>query len=116
MEPLSPGMATLSIRYFKKCILILITVVFSQQLYSQPKITIILPDHGPVGSTVTIHGRNFNLIAGNNIVFLGGVRTKVLAATSTTIRVQVPVGANEQLITVTTNALTATASQAYHVT
>ncbi|HZG23916.1 MAG TPA: FG-GAP-like repeat-containing protein, partial [Chitinophagaceae bacterium] len=116
MEPLSPGTATLCIRCLKRCILILITVVFSQQLYSQPKITTILPDHGPVGSTVTIHGMNFNSIAGNNIVFLGGVRTKVLAATSTSISVQVPVGANDQLITVTTNALTATASQAYHVT
>jgi gliding motility-associated-like protein len=58
-----------------------------------PTITSFTPTSGPVGTTVTITGTNFNTTVANNIVFFGATKATVTAATATSLTVTVPVGA-----------------------
>ena len=65
-----------------------------------PEITSINPRSGPVGTLITIRGRNFNpTVEGSSILFWGGPASgrgnplaTPLSASSTAIRVQVPAG------------------------
>ena len=66
-----------------------------------PVITSFNPASGPISTTVTITGQNFNPTAANNIVFFGATSATVIGATSTTLTVTVPYGANYQYISVT---------------
>ncbi|SDH19013.1 FG-GAP-like repeat-containing protein [Mucilaginibacter gossypii] len=81
-----------------------------------PVINSFTPLSGPVGTTVTISGKNFNAIAANNIVFFGVAKATVTSATATQLVVKVPVGANHQPITVATNGLMAASSKIFDVT
>ena len=64
-----------------------VLIIFcSNILYSQvPTITSFTPTTGPVGTTVTITGTNFNTTAANNIVWFGA--TKAVVTTAVTISV-----------------------------
>lgn len=73
---------------------------------AQPTITGFSPSSGPVGSTVTITGTQFDATAVNDIVYFGAARAAVSAATATTLTVTVPVGATYQPMTVTAHGLT----------
>ncbi|MEO6851499.1 MAG: FG-GAP-like repeat-containing protein, partial [Mucilaginibacter sp.] len=81
-----------------------------------PVINSFSPLLGPVGTTVTISGKNFNTTAANNIVFVGVARATVTSATATQLVVKVPVGANHQPITVTANGFTAASPKTFDVT
>ncbi len=83
-----------------------------------PTITSFSPTSGPIGTTVTITGTNFNTTPANNIVYFGAVRASVTAASSTSLTVTVPTGATYQPITVTnfTTGLTAFSSKPFIVT
>jgi hypothetical protein len=59
------------------------------------------PISGPISTTVTITGQNFSLIPGSNVVFFGATQAVVTGATSTSLTVTVPYGANYQYISVT---------------
>src|SRR5689334_20725723 len=59
------------------------------------------PTSGPVGTTVTISGTGFNSTPDNNKVFFGATIATVTAATTNSLTVTVPSGANFQYITVT---------------
>ncbi|CAN5594288.1 hypothetical protein BH10BAC2_BH10BAC2_21220 [soil metagenome] len=65
-----------------------------------PVISSFFPLSGPVGSSVTITGKNFNEVAANNIVYFSAVRANVTAASSTSLTVTVPVGATYEPISV----------------
>lgn len=78
--------------------------------YSQPFIVYLSPKAGPVGSSVTINGANFSTTPSANIVFFGGVRATVTAATASTLTVMVPFGSMHEPVSVTTNGLTAYSS------
>jgi hypothetical protein len=65
-----------------------------------PEIISFTPTSGPVGTSVTITGTNFNTIAANNIVKFGATQATVSAATSTSLTVTVPAGATYEPITV----------------
>jgi gliding motility-associated-like protein len=65
-----------------------------------PVISSFSPASGPVGTTVTLTGTNFNITAANNVVFFGAVRASVLSAGSTQLKVTVPNGASYQPISV----------------
>jgi hypothetical protein len=83
--------------------------------HAQPgpaKITSFSPTSGPVGTTVTIIGLNFNSTPANNYVFFGATKATVTTASTTTLTVTVPAGATYQYITVTNNVLPATAYSA----
>ena len=60
----------------------------------QPTITSVAPIAGPIGTSVSISGTNFNPVPANNIVFFGGVRANVTAATTTSLTVTIPTGAS----------------------
>ncbi|MBY0434179.1 MAG: IPT/TIG domain-containing protein [Cyclobacteriaceae bacterium] len=63
-----------------------------------PTITSFTPASGPIGTTVTITGTNFNTAPTNNIVFFGATQAIVSVATATQLTVTVPVGATYQPI------------------
>ncbi|AYL95430.1 IPT/TIG domain-containing protein [Mucilaginibacter celer] len=65
-----------------------------------PVITSFSPAFGPIGTTVTIKGDNFNPVADKNVVYFGPVKAQVKSAAKNHLEVIVPAGANK-LITVT---------------
>lgn len=93
-----------------------LSLVCALKLFSQPIISSFSPSSGPVGTTVTIIGTNFSSVPAENIVYFGAVKASVNAASPNTIEVQVPISATYQPITVTTNGLTASSTQYFHVT
>jgi hypothetical protein len=76
---------------------------------SAPSITSFTPASGTTGTVVTINGTGFNATASLNTVYFGAEKATVLTANGggTQLTVQVPVGANHNLISVTNNTLTA---------
>ena len=82
-------------------------IIVSNFCYAQPTISSFSPASGPVGTTVTISGTNFNSTPANNIVYFGVAKAVVNAATATALNVTVPYAATFQPISVTVNNLTA---------
>lgn len=107
---------TVTLRIAKKKLLIILFILFSYFLSAQPVINSFSPVSGPIGSTVTISGANFDPVPGNNIVFFGAVRADVITASANTLTVKVPRGTNYKPITVTAGQLTAYADRPYIVT
>jgi hypothetical protein len=81
-----------------------------------PVINSINPLRGTVNSTLTISGNNFNPVAANNVVYIGGQKAEVLNATSTTLSVKVPGNAASGQVSVTVNQLNAYSSANFTVT
>lgn len=101
----------------KSCLLTLVTTFFlGFVVFSQPVINSFSPTSGPVGTSVTINGANFSATAANNVVYLGGVKATVIAATTTSLTAVVPAGAVQQTISVTANNLTASSAQPFFTT
>jgi hypothetical protein len=67
---------------------------------SPPTISSFSPTSGIIGTTVTITGTNFNTTAEQNIVFFGATKATVTAASTTSLKVTVPVGATYEPISV----------------
>lgn len=65
-----------------------------------PKITSISPLSGAVGSSVTINGEFFGATTAENVVFLGGLKCAITAASATSLTVTVPVYSNFNNFTV----------------
>jgi len=80
-----------------------------------PTITNFSPPEGPVGTSVTITGTNFDPVPANNTVKFNGVTAVVTSAAVTTIVATVPPGATTGPITVTTAAGTATSATNFTV-
>lgn len=74
---------------------------FGNFLNAQIDLTSFTPVSGPVGTSVTLTGNNFNTTSSNNIVYFGPTRGTISASTSTSITVTVPAGANFQNLSVT---------------
>ncbi|MEH0157413.1 FG-GAP-like repeat-containing protein [Limibacter armeniacum] len=81
-----------------------------------PAISSFSPESGPIGTQVTIQGTDFDETPENNIVFFGGVKATVSAATSTALTVEVPVGASYDYLYVNTTGLIAQSSRPFTVT
>ena len=83
-----------------------------------PRITLFTPTTGPVGTTVTIIGHNFDTVPTNNIVFFGATMATISAANDTSLTVTVPTGATYQNISVTniTSGLTAYSAKPFITT
>lgn len=81
-----------------------------------PVLSSFTPASGPAGSTVTISGYNFRLNPLENIVFFGGSKATVTAATNTSLTVTVPGGSTHLPVSVTTEALTAHAKLPFVLT
>lgn len=67
-----------------------------------PVISSFAPSAARVGSSVTIHGTNFDSIAANNDVRFAGIAAQILTASTTDLVVVVPAGASSGRISVTT--------------
>ena len=94
--------------------LFLLTAIFiASSILSQPTISSFSPASGPVGTSVTITGTNFNTTPSNNIVFFGAVKANVTAASATSLTVTVPLGVTYQPITVTVDGLTAYSNKSF---
>jgi hypothetical protein len=85
-------------------------------LYNIPSITGFTPASGPVGSVVTITGKNFYPDTTFDIVRFGAVKARILSASATELKVVAPAGASYQPLTVSTGYLTASALQPFRVT
>ncbi|MBL7961595.1 VCBS repeat-containing protein, partial [bacterium] len=92
--------------------------VFRNTIPTPPSITSFSPISGPIGTSVTITGTNFNTTSTNNIVYFGAVKANVTNASTTELTVTVPTGATYAPITVTdtTTGLTAYSSKPFVVT
>jgi photosystem II stability/assembly factor-like uncharacterized protein len=75
-----------------------------------PSILSVSPITGPIGSSVTISGTNFDPNPTANIVYFGQVQATVLSATANTLVATAPVATTYDAITVTTNQRTAYAA------
>lgn len=84
--------------------------------FAQPIVSGFSPSGGPVGTTVTITGNNFDPAPANDIVYFGTVQGKVLTASASTITVTVPTGASYQPLTVTAHNLTAYSRVPFRIT
>jgi large repetitive protein len=84
--------------------------------YEPPVVSAFSPLSGPVGTTVTIQGTNFDPVPTANAVYFGAVQATVLSGTATSLVVTVPAGATFQPVSVTAHNLTAFAAQPFVVT
>jgi hypothetical protein len=75
-------------------------------VHAQPVISSVTPLSGPVGSSVTITGSNFNSTPSSNVVYFGSARAQVIAAAPNSLTVQAPSGNSYQPVTVTTGGFT----------
>jgi len=82
--------------------------IFENRNIRSPRISLntISPLKGAASSTVTITGNDFSPTPANNLVRFGTIKANVLAATTTTLTVEVPAGANQSYISVTRDYLT----------
>ncbi|HMJ46672.1 MAG TPA: FG-GAP-like repeat-containing protein [Ferruginibacter sp.] len=97
-----------------KPFLLFIGCILSLYSIAQPSINSFSPVSGPVGTPVTINGNNFSSIPSNNIVFFGAVKANVTSASSTSLTVTIPAGANYKPLTVTTGGLTAYSNRSFY--
>ncbi|MER0438106.1 FG-GAP-like repeat-containing protein [Emticicia sp. W12TSBA100-4] len=103
----------------KISIYLFLVILLSLQIQAQkPIITNFSPASGPIGTSVTITGTNFNSTAIQNVVYFGATKATVSAASSTSLTVTVPVGATNQPISVlnASNGLFGYTVKPFHVT
>ena len=107
----------LPITFLKKCILAAAAILLLQPLFAQvPAITSFAPVTGPIGTSVTISGANFDPVADSNFVYFGSVKATVTTASASSLTVTVPAGATYQPINITSHHLTAYSSFPFIVT
>src|SRR6187551_3045941 len=70
----------------------------------QPTISSFTPSSGPLGTSVSITGTNFNAVPANNIVYFGAVKATVTSGSTTNLTVTVPAGATYNPISILDNS------------
>jgi len=73
-----------------------------------PELSTLIPNSGPVGTSVQLSGKNFSTTASQNIVQFNGTAATVTAATATQLTVAVPQGATTGAVSVKVGDKTAT--------
>ncbi len=84
--------------------------------YSEPSITSLSANSGPVGTSVTITGNNLQDGGNNPTVTFNGTPATVSSDTSGSIRVTVPTGSTSGRLLVKINGVTVVASTSFDVT
>jgi gliding motility-associated-like protein len=102
----------------KRLLRSLITIAFLLSLVNtitaqQPTITSFSPSSGPVGTLVAINGTN---LSGTNTIIIGGVNAITVSNNGTLLIAMVMPGAATGIVSVQTNAGTATGNSNYTVT
>lgn len=92
--------------------------IYAVRLSAQPSIISFAPLSGPIATSVSISGLNFNSVPSDNVVYFGATKANVLSGTTTSLNVSVPLGATYAPISVTdlTTSLTAYSSDIFIVT
>jgi len=80
-----------------------------------PVIDSVSPERGPVGTTVTISGRNFGYSRGISVITIGGINMQVITWTNTQILAVVPQGATTSLVRVVVGGVAAESPHAFIV-
>jgi len=96
--------------------LVFLFFLSSNLLGQVPTVTSFSPTSGPIGTSVTITGTNFNTTTTSNTVYFGAVKAVVTAASSTSLTVTVPISATFSPITITSNNYTAYSNKPFVVT
>lgn len=91
-------------------------LLLTTPVLSQPLIQSFSPETGPIGTEIVINGTGFDPGLSNNLVWFGAVKGQVLTATTTSLRVKVPLGATYQPIVVTVAGKSAASRMPFHVT
>jgi len=112
----NPSVPYIRKKYTHAAIAFFAFLLWMPQLLAQTTISNFIPQSGAIGSSVTITGTGFNTTAADNIVYFGGVRATVTAASSTSLTVTVPAGDSHQPISVTSNYLTAYTAKPFIIT
>ena len=99
-------------------LVLLVTACVGVALASElpPVVGSFSPWSGRIGTPVTISGANFSPNPEENIVYFGGVRAVVTAATANSLVVTAPAEATYQPITVTRSGLTGASRTAFVIT
>lgn len=105
-KPFRPGLLLLAF------VLLCASYVYAQV----PSITSFSPSSAPAVSNLTITGTNFNATAANNAVYFGNRKALVSSATTTSIVVQVPVGAPNDKIYVVVGGKTGVSANDFKLT
>ena len=87
--------------------------VAGEQLTTTPVISSVSPLKGRPGTVATINGTGFSTTPASNIVYFGGMRAVVAAATATSLQVTVPYGATYAPVSVLVSGLTAYSPYAF---
>jgi hypothetical protein len=90
--------------------------VASSLVQNQPYISSFSPINGEVGAAVIITGTDFSTIISNNRVTFDGTEATVTAATSTSLTVTVPAGANTGKISIQSGCNIVTTSDNFTIT
>jgi hypothetical protein len=86
-------------------LLVALLLAAALPVLAQPKVTSVSPVAGPLGTTITINGSNFDPVGANDAVYLGPVKASILSATSTVLTVKVPTGTAYAPLTVWADGL-----------
>ncbi|MEM7417222.1 MAG: IPT/TIG domain-containing protein [Gemmatimonadota bacterium] len=78
------------------------TVLFQLESVDRPELDSVSPSAATPGETVVLQGRNFSPNAEQNVVLFSGIRGRVIAATRTSITVEVPACLPARAVSVTT--------------
>lgn len=84
--------------------------------YPPPLINSFFPQSGLVGSIVTLNGNNFSATPAGNIVYIGGIRATVTAASNNQLSAIVPAGTSPIPISVTVNGHTGNSTIPFAIT
>src|SRR4051812_4739348 len=88
---------------------------FATVSFAQPRVSSIVPAKAKIGDAVVLQGANFSSVPGGNTVYFGRVRAQVTSATSTSLAVLVPAGAEYSPVSVTVSGLTGWSKQPFNV-
>jgi hypothetical protein len=89
----------ITISGLKQHISFIVLLFIALPLFAQtPVITGFSPASGAVGTTVTITGSNFGATANDNSVYFGAAQASIIAASTSSLTVQVPSGATSGTI------------------
>ncbi len=81
-----------------------------------PVISSISPASAAIGASVTLSGQGFSATPANNVVWFGGVRGTVTAASATSLTVTVPLGAGFGPVSVTVDGKTGRSTGSFSTT
>ncbi|WP_416867652.1 MAG: FG-GAP-like repeat-containing protein [Imperialibacter sp.] len=95
-------------------LVVCVLFLFSTQVFSQAVISSFTPASGPVGTTVTISGANFDATFSNNTIYFGGLAVAPTSGNATTLTFDIPAGAATVSPIIVLNGITGLQTNSLH--